>query len=266
MDAKLSGKHVLITGASGGIGNQTVKRFLREGANITAAYHTNARELANLSTEYGKMIQLIQVDVREEQQVKRLFDQAKARFGRVDILIANAGVANHQGIGIHEMPAKQWNNTLAVNLSGVFLCAKHFFRNLDKHREDTASLVMIGSTAGVFGEAWYCDYAASKAAMHGLMMSLKNEIVHLAPRGRVNLVNPGWTMTPMADGALQDEDMLKTILQTIPLRKTAVTDDIASTIVFLASDQLAGHISGQAITVAGGMEGRVLFTRNDFGM
>lgn len=94
-------------------------------------------------------------------------------------------------------------------------------------------------------------------------MSLKNEIVHLAPKGRVNLVNPGWTMTPMAEEALTDRDMTKRILQTIPMRKTAVPKDIAGAILYLASDVLAGHVSGQTITVAGGMEGRVLFTLDE---
>ncbi len=266
MDTKLNGRHVLISGASGGIGHTTAELFLQEGCMVTACYHTKPRNLSRLSTQYPDTLLLAQVDVTEEQQVEKLFEQSKAEFGRVDILVANAGIANNHGRGIHEMPVEQWNRTLAVNLTGVFLCAKHFFKNLDEHRGDTAALVMIGSTAGIFGEAWYCDYAASKAAMHGLMMSLKNEIVHLTPRGRVNIVSPGWTMTPMAKGALQDKDMLKTILQTVPLRKTAVTGDIASAIVFLASDRLAGHISGQTVTVAGGMEGRVLFTRDDFDM
>ncbi|TFF68164.1 SDR family oxidoreductase [Candidatus Thorarchaeota archaeon] len=263
MDAHLSESHVLITGASGGIGSKTAELFLQENARVTAAYHTTPRKLEELNHQYPDRLLIVQVDVREEEQVKDLFHQATAKFGRVDILIANAGIANEEGVAIHEMPLSQWETTVSVNLTGAFLCAKHFFRNLDDHPEDTAALVMIGSTAGIFGEAWYCDYAASKAAMHGLMMSLKNEIVHLAPRGRVNTVNPGWTMTPMAERALQDEEMLKTILQTIPQRKTAVTDDIANAIVFLSSDHLAGHISGQSITVAGGMEGRVLFSRDE---
>jgi NAD(P)-dependent dehydrogenase (short-subunit alcohol dehydrogenase family) len=150
-----------------------------------------------------------------------------------------------------------------VNLTGSFLFAKHFFANLERHKGDSASLILIGSTAGVFGEAWYSDYAASKAAMHGLMMSLKNEITHIAPKGRVNLVNPGWTLTPMTEEALSDKEMVTRILQTIPMRKTATTQDISSAIMYLASDVLAGHVSGQTINVAGGMEGRVLFTQED---
>jgi len=169
----------------------------------------------------------------------------------------------NEGKAIQEMTLDQWERTLRVNLTGTFLCSKYFFANLEKYSGNTASLILVGSTAGVFGEAWYVDYATSKAAMHGMMMSLKNEIVHLAPKGRVNIVHPGWTMTRMAEEALTDKDMTRRILQTIPMRKTAVPEDIAGAILYLASDKLAGHVSGQTITVAGGMEGRVLFTQEE---
>ncbi|MFX1603502.1 MAG: SDR family NAD(P)-dependent oxidoreductase, partial [Promethearchaeota archaeon] len=109
----------------------------------------------------------------------------------------------------------------------------------------------------------YCDYSTSKAGLHGLMMSLKNEIVHLSRKGRVNLVNPGWTVTPMAEDALNNHGMISRILQTIPMRKVASPEDIANTILYLASDRLSGHVSGQTINVAGGMEGRVLFTQDE---
>jgi 3-oxoacyl-[acyl-carrier protein] reductase len=94
-------------------------------------------------------------------------------------------------------------------------------------------------------------------------LSLKNEIVHLARKGRVNLVNPGWTVTRMAEKALDDDDMIRQILQTVPMRKVALVEDIANTILYLASDTLSGHVSGQTINVAGGMEGRVLFSQNE---
>jgi NAD(P)-dependent dehydrogenase (short-subunit alcohol dehydrogenase family) len=158
------------------------------------------------------------------------------------------------------MTLDQWEKTITVNLTGSFLCAKYFFANLERYKGDTASLILIGSTAGFFGEAWYSDYATSKAGMHGLMMSLKNEITHIAPKGRVNIVNPGWTLTPMAEEALTDKDMVTRILQTIPMRKTGTPQDIGGAILYLASDILSGHVSGQTINVAGGMEGRVLFT------
>ncbi len=260
MDTGLSGKHVVITGASGGIGFETVKMFLAEGAKVTATFNSSKRELDSLQKSTPDQLLLVKVDQTHEEEVEDLFSQANTRFGRVDILVANAGIANHEGVAIQDMTLSQWERTISVNLTGAFLCAKYFFVNLEKYRDDSASLILIGSTAGFFGEAWYCDYATSKAGMHGLMMSLKNEISHIAPKGRVNLVNPGWTLTPMAEEALTDKDMVTRILQTIPMRKTAKPHDIASAILYFASDVLSGHVSGQTINIAGGMEGRVLFT------
>jgi NAD(P)-dependent dehydrogenase (short-subunit alcohol dehydrogenase family) len=206
---------------------------------------------------------MVKTDQTKEPDVKALFDTANREFGRVDVLVANAGIANAEGKAIQDMSLKQWEKTISINLTGTFLCAKYFFTNLERFREDYASLILIGSTAGYFGEAWYSDYSTSKAGMHGLLMSLKNEIVHLAPKGRVNLINPGWTLTPMAEETLTDKAMVTRILQTIPMRKTAVPQDIAGAILYLASDILAGHVSGQTVNVAGGMEGRVLFTSDE---
>ncbi|MHA1481358.1 MAG: SDR family NAD(P)-dependent oxidoreductase, partial [Candidatus Thorarchaeota archaeon] len=245
MDIGFQGKHVVVTGASSGIGFDTTSLFLTEGAKVTACYNSEQRHLATLSESYPERLNVVKVDVRIESEVESLFTKANAVFGRVDVTVANAGIANHEGVAVHEMSKEQWQNTLAVNLTGVFLCAKHFFANLKKYPKDDASLVLVGSTAGVFGEAWYCDYSASKAGLRGLLMSLKNEIVHLAQRGRVNLVNPGWTLTPMAEGALSDKAMLSRIIQTIPLRKVAIPSDITHAILYISSDKLAGHVSGQ---------------------
>jgi 3-oxoacyl-[acyl-carrier protein] reductase len=117
---------------------------------------------------------------------------------------------------------------------------------------------MIASTAGVFGEAGHADYAAAKSAIaYGLLFSLKNEVVRVAPRARVNVIAPGWTYSPMTRGSIDDE-LVGRITRTMPLRKVATTDDIARQVVALASDEISGHVTGQIVTVAGGMEGRVL--------
>jgi len=266
METGLNGRHVLVTGASGGIGLETTRQLLSEGAKVTATYNTSANRLnAMLKTNRAQMF-VTQMDVTNEDSVKEAFRSSTEKMGRVDVLVANAGIANHSPVGVDSMSLAQWQNTINVNLTGAFLCAKYFFQNLRQHPADHASLIMIGSTAGVFGEATFCDYATSKAAMHGLMMSLKNEIVHIARHGRVNIVNPGWTLTPMAESELGDKVGYSRILQTIPLRKTAMPEDIAAAILFLASDKLSGHVSGQAITIAGGMEGRVLFTPEETGV
>ncbi|MGY5854389.1 MAG: SDR family oxidoreductase [Candidatus Thorarchaeota archaeon] len=258
MDTDLKDKHVVVTGASGGIGLEVVRQFLSEGGRVTAIYKTSERDLSNLRQEWSDYIITIKADIREEEDVRKAFKKTNEKFGRVDILVANAGIANPHSL-IQDMTLEQWENTISINLTGSFLCAKYFFQNLRKFPGDNGNLILVGSTAGLFGEAGFCDYSASKAGMHGLLMSLKNEIVHLVPRGRVNLVNPGWTLTPMVEGLEEDKERVKRILQTMPLRKLANPEDIASTILYLASDRLAGHVSGQTITVAGGMEGRVLF-------
>lgn len=259
MDLELKNKHVVITGASSGIGLEIAKKFLAEGSRVTACYRTQKRHLTDLAEQYGLLLSIVQGDVSKETDVKDLFAKANQAHGRVDIAIANAGIANNAGVGIHEMTFEQWNRILSVNLTGAFLTAKYFFDNLEANPGIDASLVLIGSTAGIFGEAWYADYSTSKAGMYGLMMSLKNEIVHLAERGRVNIVNPGWTLTPLAKEAMDDPIMVSRVLQTLPMRKVAIPSDIANAVVFLSSDTAAGHISGQSITIAGGMEGRVIF-------
>jgi NAD(P)-dependent dehydrogenase (short-subunit alcohol dehydrogenase family) len=263
LNFELEGKHILITGASGGIGLVTARMFLEEGAKVTGTYKRSEEPLQELKAKYSDSLNIMRVDQTSEDEVRRLFDKACETLGRVDVLVANAAISDPEGQSIQDMTLDRWDETLRVNLTGSFLCAKYFFSNLEKHSGDSASLILVGSTAGLFGEAWYVDYSTSKAAMYGMMMSLKNEIVHLAPKGRVNLVNPGWTMTPMAEKALSDRDMVRRICQTIPMRKTAVPEDIAGAILYLASDKLAGHVSGQTITVAGGMEGRVLFTPDE---
>jgi NAD(P)-dependent dehydrogenase (short-subunit alcohol dehydrogenase family) len=263
METGLKDRHVVVTGGSGGIGLETAKVLLEEGALVTATYRTSERGLVELSSRWSEKINIVQADISTEPEVARIFQNANDKFGRVDILVANAGIANHVGRAVHEMALEQWDHTLAVNLTGAFLCAKYFFSNLEANPKDYASLILIGSTAGYFGEAYYCDYSTSKAGLQGLMLSLKNEIVHLARKGRVNLVNPGWTVTRMAEEALDDDDMIRQILQTVPMRKVALVEDIANTILYLASDTLSGHVSGQTINVAGGMEGRVLFSQDE---
>ncbi len=263
MKTGLKSKHVVITGASSGIGFDSISFFLAEGANVTASYHSDPRDMAALTESYPEQLNIVKVDVRHESEVAFLFTEANTVFGRVDVAVANAGIASHEEVPAHEMSIEQWQKTIAVNLTGVFLCAKHFFANLKTYPGADASLVLVGSTAGEIGEAGHCDYSTSKAGLRGLLMTLKNEIIHLSVRGRVNLVNPGWTITPMAEEALSNKATRSKIMQTIPLRKVATPSDITHAILYLSSDKLAGHVSGQTITVAGGMDGRVLFSRNE---
>ena len=113
-------------------------------------------------------------------------------------------------------------------------------------------------TRAIFGEAGHADYAAAKSAVvSGLLLSLKNEVVRVAPSARVNAVCPGWTVSPMTRSTL-DDDLVRRVTRTMPLRKVAQPEDVARQVVALASDEVSGHVTGQVITVAGGMEGRVV--------
>jgi 3-oxoacyl-[acyl-carrier protein] reductase len=160
-------------------------------------------------------------------------------------------------VPLWELPLERWDATLRANLTITYLTARGFLREVE--RNGHGSLVMIGSTAGLFGEAGHADYAAAKSAIvHGLLLSLKNEIVRVAPRGRVNVVCPGWTESPMTRTTLTDPELVRRVTRTMPLRKVARPEDVARQVVVLASDDLSGHVTGQVVTVAGGMEGRLL--------
>src|SRR5262249_3531740 len=145
----------------------------------------------------------------------------------------------------------------AATLRWVSWCMRQFFGGISKHGLTAPAAVLIGSTAGIFGEAGHADYAAAKAGLtYGLARSLKNEIARLAPRGRVNVVCPGWTQTTLRPAPVGDPARVGRVLQTIPMRKVGRAHDVAMAVVYLSSSHLAGHVSGQVLTVAGGMEGR----------
>jgi len=260
LDLGLKGKTVLITGASGGIGGATARVFAKEGAKVIIHYFRNEEKARKLASELNTETLVVGADLSDEKQVEKMFKEIEEKWGRIDILVCNHGIWPEEHVEIVNMDYSRWKHTLAVDLDGVFLCIRAFLRQLAKFPGEYANIIIVGSTAAIFGEAGHADYAAAKAAItYGLTRSLKNEIVSLARLGRVNAVCPGWTVTPMAEKHLKDEKLVKRILKTIPLRKVAQPEDIAYIIAFLASDKVSGHISGQIITVAGGMEGRVLF-------
>lgn len=264
MDSGLRDKVVFVTGASGGIGRACARAFAEEGARLVLHGLRNRDALESLRQELETPVLCVTADVKDRHQVKAMFGEAVARFGTVHALVVNAGVWRPKPTPIHKMTINRWNDTLGVNLTGAFLCAREFFRILDRERPETASLVLVGSTAAVFGEADHCEYAASKAGLvQGLMKSLKNEIVRLAPRGRVNAVCPGWTLTEMAKEGLADPEAARTVLRTRAHARLARPEDVARAIVFLSSDRLAGHVTGEALMVSGGMEGRVIHEAED---
>lgn len=259
MNADLADKCVLITGASGGIGLAAARALADEGANLGLHYRTNARSVDELRGRLDVSTVALEADLRDEQQTDAMFAGAVGEFGRIDAIVVNAGIWRADPVPIHQMTTAQWQETMNANLNSAFLTCRAFLRHLSDQPREAASIVLIGSTAALFGEADHADYAASKAALvYGLTLSLKNEIVRLAPRGRVNAICPGWTDTPMAAKYTDDQNALNQAMATMSLQKIATPEDVARTIVFLSSAKLAGHITGAILPISGGMEGRLL--------
>jgi 3-oxoacyl-[acyl-carrier protein] reductase len=256
MDTGLAGKGVLVTGASGGIGSACARAFADEGARVAVHFHNGRDRAEALARELGDGTPVLQANLTIEADVDSLFDDARNALGRVDVCAAVAGVFPHPDEPVWEMPLERWRATLDANLTATFLTARAFLREVE--RNGGGSLVLVGSTAGIFGEANHADYAAAKSAIQGgLLLSMKNEVTRIAPFARVNAVAPGWTHSLMTRGLL-DEERVRAISRTMALRKVAQPEDVARQVVVLASDELSGHVTGQVVTVAGGMEGRVV--------
>jgi 3-oxoacyl-[acyl-carrier protein] reductase len=201
-------------------------------------------------------VAVLGADLTDEAQVDALFADAREALGAIDVCAAVAGVWPTEDAPVWELPLARWEETLRANLTATFLTARAFLREVE--RTGHGSLVMVSSTAGLFGEAGHADYAAAKSAIaSGLLLSLKNELVRIAPNGRVNVVAPGWTESPMTRGHV-DPESIRRVSRTMALRKVAQPEDVAAQVVALASDVISGHVTGQVVTVAGGMEGRTI--------
>ena len=255
MDTGLEGKGVIVTGGAGGIGTEVVRAFAAEGATVAVHYRSSEERAIALAGKVAGVA--VRADLTNEGEADSLVPRALEKLGRVDVLVANAGRWPSEDEPVWEMSYDRWRATIASNLDSVFLSCRSFLRHVAT--TGTGNIVIVSSTAGLFGEAGHSDYAAAKAALiDGLAKSLKNEIVRVAPRGRVNVVCPGWTRTEMAREALEDPTLETRVTRTMALAKIGTPQDVARVIVSLASDEISGHVTGQVVTVAGGMEGRVL--------
>jgi len=265
METNLRGKVVVVTGASGGIGSEIARRFAVEGARMVVHFHRGHDAALKLHQELLPAESFpIRADLAKEGDTQRLFQKAIERFGRVDTLIANAGAWETRDVPLHKMSLAQWRRTLEGILTTTFLTTREFLRVVA--RQKRGNLVLIASTAAVFGEAGHADYSAGKAAIaYGLARSLKNEIARIAPHtghycgGRVNCICPGWTKVPRLARKLGAVATIKKVTATMALPQLARPEDIAQAAVFLSSDTLARHITGQILVLAGGMEGRQLW-------
>ena len=255
METGLAGKGVLVTGGAGGIGSAIVRRFAAEGANVAVHYNTSEKAAEALAEEVGGIA--IGADLRIEAEADVLIPKAVAGLGRLDVCVANAGRWPEEDQPLWKLSLERWDGTLAANLTSTFLTARGFLEHVAA--TGTGSLIMIASTAGSFGEAGHADYAAAKGAiLSGLLMSAKNEAARIGPGVRVNVVAPGWTVTPAVTARGLSDDHFDRATATMSLKKLGKPEDVAAQVVVLASDELSGHLSGQVVTVAGGMEGRIV--------
>jgi len=265
MDTKLRGKVALITGASGGIGSAIARQFAAEGARLMLHYNHGRDRISKLQRELtGVESLIVRADLTREVDARRLFTRARDHFGRVDTLVANAGAWETRDVPLHEMSLRQWKTTLDGVLTSLFLSLREFLRLVARQKQGNA--VLIASTAAVFGEAGHAEYSAGKAAIaYGLTRSLKNELSRLAPHtagycgGRINCICPGWTLIPRNAAKLRNPKTVRKVCATMALPQIGRPEDMANAAVFLASDTLARHITGQILVIAGGMEGRKLW-------
>ncbi|MCY3415075.1 MAG: SDR family oxidoreductase [Candidatus Heimdallarchaeota archaeon] len=266
MDTRLKEKNIIVTGAAGGIGTVICRNLGFEGANVIIHYNSSEKRAKMIEKELidmGTDPMVVQADLSDESDVLKMYVQIEEKYHRIDGLVNNAGKWPQEHVMIKDMTYQRWKETIANNLHSSFLCTRAFLMNRVKYPGDYASIVLIGSTAADFGEAGHLDYAAAKAGLSGLMMSLKNELPLLARYGRINMVSPGWTVGDLPKDGINNKENVTRVLQTISMRKIGRGEDIANAVLYLLSDALSHHTNGQKITVAGGMEGRVLYEKEE---
>ncbi|RKX84420.1 MAG: 3-oxoacyl-[acyl-carrier-protein] reductase [Spirochaetes bacterium] len=240
------GKNAIVTGGSRGIGLKIVKALLTEGANVYYISRTKGEkhgELEKAASASGASVYWKQGDVSKESVAEVLADIVK-EAGQIDILINNAGITR-DGL-IFRMKTEDWDSVLSVNLKSAFLTCREISRVMIKQRSGV--IVNISSVVGIIGNAGQTNYSASKAGLIGFTKSLAREV---ASRGvRVNAVAPGFVETDMTKKL--GEKAREALKTQIPLGRTAQPEEIASVVVFLASDR-ASYITGQVLVVDGGM-------------
>jgi 3-oxoacyl-[acyl-carrier protein] reductase len=244
----LDNKVTLITGGSRGIGAATAVLFAKAGSDIVINFRKSAEraaEVAQTVKDLGRRVIVHQANVADMREATTLIERTIVEFGKVDIVVNNAGIWTYGEIG--NMHEDVWDETLDVNLKGVFNICNAVVPHLKK--SGGGRIINIASTAGQRGEALHSHYAASKG---GIIAFTKSLAAELAPYNiLVNCVAPGWVDTEMNDSVFGDAQFREKVTESIPLNRIATAEDAAGPVLFLASD-LARHITGSTINVNGG--------------
>lgn len=248
----LEGRAALVTGGSRGIGAAIVRMFVNAGARVLFNYEKAKEQAEQLCQECGPSNCAAEAkSLVGPEAAGELVAACVRKFGRLDILVANHGIWPPEDAPIDEMTDQQWGKTVAINLDSVFGLVKHSVAAMKKTatKASPANVVLISSTAGQRGEAFHCDYAATKGALISMVKGLSTELArhHIY----VNSVAPGWVDTDMARPAMEDPPTAKKVLATIPLGRIGTPEEIAGPVLFLCT-ALAGFVTGEIFNVNGG--------------
>jgi 3-oxoacyl-[acyl-carrier protein] reductase len=248
MNLTLNSKVALITGGSRGIGAAAVRLFVAAGARVVFNYQAAKAQAEDLARECGaENCRAVQSDLSTTAAAQQLVSSAISAFGRLDILVANHAIWPPEDAPIDRMSDEQWHRTIAVNLDSVFSLVKHSVGQMKKQGD--GHIVLVSSTAGQRGEAFHCDYAATKGALISMVKGLSTELAR--DRIYINAVAPGWVDTDMSASALNDPPTREKIFRAIPLGRVGTPEEIAGPILFLCTPY-AGFITGEVFNVNGG--------------
>jgi 3-oxoacyl-[acyl-carrier protein] reductase len=246
---RFAGGRVLVTGGASGIGEATAHRFLSEGANVVVL----DRSRENLAAAGARLeparrndaeLVLEEGDVTSSEDVDRVVDAAVRRFGGIDVLVSNAGIAYEEPF--LDISRERWDETQRINLTGMFVVTQRVAREMVA--EGSGTILLTSSTNGLVGEDRYAHYNASKG---GVTLLTKSLAIELGPHGiRVNAVCPGYIVTPLAE-SIDDPQFMEAYRRRLPLRRLGKPEDVAGTFAFLASDD-AAFITGETIVIDGG--------------
>ncbi len=250
---KLAGKFALITGGNSGIGLATARLFVSEGARV-AISGRDSDTLAHTAKSLGDAILAIRADIVDANDRDHLFAKLKDRFGRLDIVFANAGISGNTPLGATEVPA--FEKIIQTNISGTFFTVQGALPLL----RDGASIILNSSVIATGGAPGYSAYAASKAGVRAMARVFAAE---LSPRGiRVNVVTPGAIRTPIWGRTRTEQEVAATLdrfSKTVPLRRLGEAEEVAKAVLFLASDD-ASYVQGADLVVDGGIIGLPMST------
>ena len=243
---RLKNKVAIITGAAQGIGLATARKFLDEGAIVAVAdvKDETVREAVGQLKRNGEVVEGFAVDVTRREQIGAMVEQVKERYGRVDVLVNNAGIT--LDARLQKMTDEQFDRVIDVNLKGVYNCAKAV---VDTMIEQGGGVILnASSVVGIYGNYGQTNYAASKFGVIGFVKTWAREV---GPKGvRCNAVAPGFISTPILQSI--PDDVMRKITDRVPLKRLGRPEEVANVYAFLASDE-ASYINGAVIEVAGGM-------------